>query len=323
VGRVALLIGSRSACLPPSDRAAVALALRLSECVVQAYCRPGDDEARRYALAAGAVSAVEVASAAEIERAGFDLLLVGEGGAGESGTDEGGDLLLAHIAERRGCAMVFEVLEVEENGQGLLVTRDLGRGAREVLRVEGAAVLGVSAQAPRGRYISRYRRQAAGGWSGAADAAAGAAGVGLGAWEPARPRARTGDLAARTAPPADERILALFGLAEAEGGGGGKKNVIEADPETCARHLLRFLAHHRLIGRRRPRPPGRAEAPAPAEEWEAAARSVHEAERSREPERAGVAAGVPATGKLGRGPRPVGQERPSRIRGPFRIDTHA
>jgi hypothetical protein len=302
--------------LPASDRAAVALALRLPGRLVRAYCRPGDEEARRYALAAAAVStgsAVSVASVHAIESAEFDVLLAGEGGTGE-----GGDLLLARLAERHGCALVFEVLEVEEDGEGLRVTRDLGRGAREVLSVEGPAVLGVSAQAPRGKYVSHYRRQAAaaaGGWTGGDDAGAwsGAAEGGASPWGPARPRPRTGDLAARTAPPAEERMLALFGVSGAGEGAGGKRSVIEADPETCARHLLRFLAHHGFIERRGPR---RREAAAPP------GRDAEAGLRQDRARGAGPPASAPA-GRLSRGPRPVGQERPARVRGPYGVDRHA
>lgn len=282
---------------------------------MQAYCRRGDDEARRYALAAGAAG---VSSAADLEDAGFDVLLVGEGGAGA-----GGDLLLAQIAERRGCAMVVEVLEVEEDREGLVVTRDLGRGAREVVRVEGAAVLGVSARAPRRGYVSHYRRQAAG--AGEAAAADAAPDAGIGSWEPVRPRPRTGDLGARTGRPASQRMLALLGVAEGGDRGAEQAHLIAADPETCARHLLRYLAHHGFIDRRASRLPDPTEVPERGEGPESSrepARRVAPA-RSGEPARPGPPPPLHPAGKLSRGPRPVGQESPSRVRGPFGKPSHA
>lgn len=349
--RISVLIGSRSggvegapgtatldkglASLPASDRAAVALAVGRLGGWVQAYCRPGDEEARRYALAAGAAGA---SSAADPEIAEFDVLLAGEGGAGD-----GGDLVLAQLAERRGCALVFEVLDVEEDRDELVVTRDLGRGARELLRVKGAAALGVSAQAPRRGYVSHYRRLAAGkAAAGEPRAAAAGARTGAGArdvchasatpgaeaaagpWGPARPRAKTADLAARTQPPATQRMLALMGVAGGEGGGGERAHLIEADPETCARHLLRYLAHHGFIER---------SMTPPAEQAAASERAAESARRTAvmEGNEAGRAAALrskaePAprpAGKLGRGPRPAGQDRPSRVRGPYGLQDGA
>jgi hypothetical protein len=356
VGRIAVLVGSRAvrrggegpeapASLPASDRAAVALATRRPGAEVRAYCRSGDGVARRYALAAGAAGVWPVAG---LEEAGFDLLLAGEAGAGA-----GGDLLLARIAERRGCALILEVVDVEERGGGFVVTRDLGRGARELLQVEGAAVLGVSAGAPRLGYVSHYRRQKAEPAPGGAGAperrgASGAerrgdvepepeagADLGSGPWEPVHPRARTGGLSARSGRPASERMLALLGVAGASGnagesGGGeagsGQRSLIEADAETCARHLLRYLAHHGFIERPPLQLPDRAEAPAgetgPASRGEparGAPAAVHAADRSAP----GAPPPLHPAGKLSRGPRPPGQEAPSRIRGPYGKPSHA
>jgi len=339
VGSVALLppaVPSGLPALPASDRAAMALAMLRLGGATRAYCWRGDEEARRYALAAGAAGVLAIDDVRGLD---FDLLLVGAGGAGA-----GGDLLLGRLAEEKQCAMVLDVLDVQAGGGALLVTRDLGRGARELLSVQGPAVLGISGQAPRLHYVSRYRRlavpAAAAGATVASPAPQAAARPDAASrdplaplsepWEPARPRARIEGLAQRTAGTATERMNALLGVSSGPAGRmepgeagtarTGLEHVVVADAETCARHLLRFLSHHGVIERRLTAGT-HAAAPPPG------------GGRADEPGQAGAAGGPrrpaatpppPAlTGKLSRGPRPPGEQQPARIRGPYGKAPHA
>ena len=157
---VAVILGSEQgtgdgalATLPKSDRAAVGLAVKRFGGPVLAYCLRADEAALRYALAAGAST---VALLDDVDRLDVDVVLVGNGGAGSWA-----DLLPALVAEHKQCAMLVDVLDVEVCPDSIAVTRDLGRGSREVLGLGGPAVLGVSEDAVQLLYVSRYRRQAA------------------------------------------------------------------------------------------------------------------------------------------------------------------
>jgi electron transfer flavoprotein alpha/beta subunit len=327
VERVSVLLGSAGAAgggapgqaaahaglpaLPASDRAAIALALSRLGGGVRAHCWRGDEEAERYALAAGAVAVTRID---DVEDVDFDILLAGAGGAGA-----GGDLLLAQLAERRRCALILEVLDVQEGTGGVLVTRDIGRGRREILSVEGPAVLGLSDQAPRLEYVSRYRRQTARPAAAVDDRPADPDPLAArsGSWEPVKPRPRTERLSERTGGSASGRMQALLGLPGGEAGEEGGGHVLQADAETCARHLLRFLSHHGII-RRRP-----AEAAGGAEAAGVAPRPAHPSPpRSAPLQPAPAPHAPPPTGKLARGPRPPGQASSHRSRGPFRIPEH-
>jgi electron transfer flavoprotein alpha/beta subunit len=247
--RVAIILGSNQdagdgalPALPKSDRAAVGLAVkRFVGGSVHAYCLGDDDTALRYALAAGASTAVPLGDVAEVDA---DVILVGNGGAGRWG-----DLLPALLAEHKRCAMLVDVLDVEVRPDRIAVTRDLGRGSREVLGVSGAAVLGVSEAAVQLLYVSRYRRQAA-------SVSRSAQRVGLtydplaevsGTWVPTRPRVKVRELAVKTGGSASGRLQALMGLAGGRAGNADREHVIRADAATCAQHLLRFLRHHGVI----------------------------------------------------------------------------
>lgn len=278
MGRVAVIVGSSPSAgaeaetagglpsgPPRSDRAAVALAAKRLGGRFEAYCLRDDGEALRYALAAGARSATRVADPRAID---FDLALVGSGGAGEWG-----DALAALLAESKRCALVLEVLDVEPVRDGWAVTRDLGRGAREIIDVRGGAVLGVAEGAAARLYVSRHRRRAAGTALPAAGTAPGdgreagaredpLAGA-SGPWEVARPRARTADLERRTRGAASERMQELFGLSP-QGEGARESPKIVADATTCARALVRYLSHHGFVAR------GAAEAPEVAPDASAA-----------------------------------------------------
>src|SRR5690606_25848222 len=154
--------------------------------------------------------------------------------------------------ERHGAALVLEVLDAELDGEYLRVTRDLGRGAGEVLRVRGPAVLVMSEDAPPRLYVSRHRRLVAAGRVGPVTPAVAAAPR----WEPPRPRTRATDLAGRTGGTATDRMNALVGAAAAMAPGDADAHVVIADAATCAKHLLRYLAHHGFITRRVEAVPG-------------------------------------------------------------------
>ena len=112
--------------LPSSDRVALGVALSELQGSVSACARAGDEEASRYAAAAGVDERLAPES---LEDYAFDVALLGRGGCGDDG-----DLLPARLAEVRGAALVFEVLDVRPRAEALEVTRDLGHGARDILR---------------------------------------------------------------------------------------------------------------------------------------------------------------------------------------------
>ena len=248
--RVAVIIGSRqeagtsalaSPTLPLSDRAAIGLALQRFGGLVHAYCRRGDPEAWRYALAAGAAHVRQLEAVAGLD---FDVMLVGSGGA-----EPYGDLLLAQLAAEKQGAMAFEVLDVVCAPHGLTVTRDLGRGSREVLALDRPAVLGIAAEATQLLYVSRYRRQAveAAVHVSHTEPLSGPLATLDSPWEPVRPRVRLGDLEARSTGSASTRLQTLFGIDTASNQGNDRSHIIAANAATCAQHLLRFLSHHGLM----------------------------------------------------------------------------
>ncbi len=238
--RVAVVIGSASPptgsgepALPPSDRGALALALARFPGELRAYS--ADPEARWFALAAG-VAAVEALSGLRI--GDFDVALVGRGGCAERG-----DGLPAQLAEDAGAALVYEVVDVRREADRLLVTRDLGRGARDLVSVRGRAVLVLGEDVERGAYVSRHRVNAARAAGGAARAPRAQERI---EWEPAAPRVRLGDHAARVAGSACERRNALFGM-----GGAAEcaASLLRGSAQECARQLLRYLSHHGFVAR--------------------------------------------------------------------------
>jgi hypothetical protein len=334
--RVAVVIGScQEAGIPKSDRAAIGLAMQRFGGQVHAYCLRDDAEALRYALAAGAATATPVEDVAAVNG---DVVLVGGGGA-----EPWGDLLLALLAGPKQCAMVCEVLDIAPGPAEMTVTRDLGRGGREVLAIRGPAVLGIAEAAPQLLYVSRYRRQVVrpallAPRTGLVHQSLTAVGS---QWEPARPRVKTGNLVTRTAGPASTRLQALLGLGADTDQENNRSHVIIADAVTCARHLLRFLRHHGMIAAAMPSAtvPGSLEIGA-----KTVARGTPDqadpvwAPHLRGPrplygERHGTARGprplppdsaASPQSPLGirtRGPRPVGRNAPQRRRGPRPLDT--
>jgi electron transfer flavoprotein alpha/beta subunit len=325
MARIAVIIGScqdlgaayaASPTLPRSDRAAIGLALQRFAGPVDAYCLRDDAEAWRYALAAGAATARRLDDLAGFD---FDVVLVGHGGA-----EPYGDLLLALLAEQKQCTMVFDVLDIVGRPDGLTVTRDLGRGSREVLELRGPAVLGIAEEATQLLYVSRYRRQMArpplvDHASLPPDPLAALSG----AWEPARPRGKTVPPAARTGASASARLQALLGMTASTSEADDRSHVIVADAATCARHLVRYLRHHGIIPSAKtalpdvvtpaatvvtpPQPPGKASGAAP----QRGPRPVSDALQG---------APEPQPSSPPRAPRPVGAPTPWRGRGPRPID---
>jgi electron transfer flavoprotein alpha/beta subunit len=295
--RIAAIIGSASPesatrvpTLPMSDRGAIALALARFAGDVRAYA--ADAGARCFARAAG-VETVEEVSGSEMGAA--DVVLIGRGGCADRG-----DLLPARLAEENGAALVYDVIDVQRESDRLLVTRDLGRGARDLLSVRGRAVLVVAESIERGPYVSRYRMNAA---QADSDESAARKEQNCVEWEPVTPRVRLGDHAARVAGSAVERMNTLFGAGQiAE----NTASLVRGSAEECARHLLRYLSHHGFVERRL------------GGEWESAsdeaARSQPTAQRL--PRSAEGAASIPIRAQ--RRPRPV-DERPLAMRGPFEV----
>jgi electron transfer flavoprotein alpha/beta subunit len=295
--RVAVIIGSASSethagasALPMSDRGAVALAMARFGGDVCGYA--SDSDARCFARAAG-VATVEEISSFEIER--VDVALIGRGGCGEYG-----DALPARLAEESGAALVYDVLDVQLEPDRLVVTRDLGRGARDVLGVRGRAVLVVADSVERGPYVSRYRINAEKAASGDSPAPRTSSDVG---WRPATPRVRLGDHASRVAGRAVERMNTLFGLGETA---DNDASLVRGSADECARHLLRYLSHHGFIER------GLGGAQERASEGVAASSPAE----GRQEQGATDAASIPIRAR--RRPRPI-DHRPLAMRGPFEV----
>lgn len=281
--RTAVIIGSSSSeiasgapTLPISDRGAIALAMARFGGNVCAYA--ADADARCFARAAG-IERVEEVSIQEIDGVDFvmggvddnlggvdavvasvDVALIGRGGCGEFG-----DALPARLAEQSGAALIYDVIDVQPKGDRLAVTRDLGRGARDLLSVRGRAVLVVADSVVRGPYVSRHRMNAqrtVGVESAArnepSDAKSPLQEEPNGGesdfrrepsrveWQSATPRVRLGDHASRVSGRAAERMNALLGV-----GGASEKtaSLVRGSAEECARHLLRYLSHHGFVER--------------------------------------------------------------------------
>jgi electron transfer flavoprotein alpha/beta subunit len=240
VTRIAAIIGSAplanasgTPTLPMSDRGALALAMTQLAGDVRAYA--ADSEARCFARAVGVET---VAGISDLELGAFDVALIGRGGCAERG-----DLLPAQLAEESGAALVYDVIDVQPEADCIVVTRDLGRGARDLLSVRGRAVLVVAESVERGPYVSRHRLNAArvvSRESAACDAPSSVE------WEPATPRVKLGDHAARVAGSAVERMNALFGMGEVR---SNTASLVHGNAEECARHLLRYLSHHEFVER--------------------------------------------------------------------------
>ena len=307
MARIVAIVGSASPApasgaptLPVSDRGAIALAMARFGGDVRVYA--ADADARCFARAAGVETIEEIS---DPEMGAADVILIGRGGCAESG-----DLLPARLAEEGGAALVYEVIDVQREADRLLVTRDLGRGARDLLSVRGRAVLVVAESVERGPYVSRYRVnavKAAGGESAAGNEPRGESATrkesnSVG-WEPATPRVRLGDHAARVAGSAVERMNALIGVGEIAENTAG---LVRGSAEECARHLLRYLSHHGFVDR------------GLGGEWESAPDEAARSQPTRQRPRRSEAGAPSIPIRLRRRPRALHQ-RPLATRGPFEV----
>ncbi len=244
--RALVIVGDRQGITAGSDKAAVCRTVEQFAGAAFVASYHASDAAVRYALAAGVNSLVAPSFNA-------DLMVFGRGG-----TDPEGDLRAAKLANQRQAGLILDVLEFRldqsapaagqaatgtgEHGK-LVVTRDLGRGAREILIVSFPVVLVMAEAAAPARYISRYRQMSA----------APTYPLELPPdppntrWSPLRPRTAVKDLHQKTTGSATNRMFDAFGLTEVTNNGAKSDSLIAADPETCATHLLRFLAHHGLM----------------------------------------------------------------------------
>jgi hypothetical protein len=219
--------------LPRADRAAIDSARR-SETPWGCVTLPGDAHTREYALAAGG-HLVEMTSVSILPA----LTLAGTGFV-----EAVGDQQLAEWSERSEASLLFDVLSWDREGNELwMITRDAGRGRRDLLSVAGAVTLVLSPGVARPSYVSRHRRTLArrsaefhravtGDGRATADAP----------WELARPRPRA---IASTVTSLDDRLDAAFGSVMTASASSDR--VVTGDPERCANELLRFLAHHGFV----------------------------------------------------------------------------
>ena len=318
--RATVVIDCMDGRLPPSDRAAATLAAtRFGESA--AFCPSGAESALRYALAAGCTRVSR-----ELERDNADVYLVGSGGA----QDEG-DLMAARLAAAKGAELVLNVLDAQSLDGELRVERDLARGAREVLYFSGPAVLMLSDEAPRPRYVSHHRQRMARLPPAAQQPETEQSARGAGAtWGPVRPRTKTAELGAKTSGDARSRMFAAFGINQQS---TDSKSVIEGDADTCAAHLVRYLAHHQIIERTTHQDLGLtssspAASTAPVERKSDATTSVTRGPRSLERPTTGAARRPrryqPSPGRAGnlaRAPRPLDGSRLANCRGPYPIET--
>lgn len=216
-----------------ADRAALSLAIRRMGVRPRVLCTT--DDAMRYAMAAG-VDANWLMDEQDVAAPTYGLAIVG--------TCD--DLAAAALAEARDAALLFDVLDAEyDKNDDLHVTRDMGRGAKDVLRIKGPAVLGMSDEAPSTLYVSRYRRNLVTRLPRRGRVIVESHEE---PWQLTRPRTKTTDLALRTGGSATSRSLAIFGISSSGGSAESTgEHIIEDDPDICAQHLLRFLAHHGYI----------------------------------------------------------------------------
>lgn len=282
--------------LPKSDRAAVGMALAELQGSIVVCTRAGDRDALRYAAAAGVERFLELPA---LEDCAFDIALVGRGACTDA--RDAGDWLPAMLAEHRGAALAYEVIDFHQSADGLKVERDLGHGARDILLVQGPAVLVVADTARRTGYVSRRRVLAA----AAATRSDPPDEASRTDWHRTKPRVRLRGHAAKVAGSATNRLNDLFGITHGEE--SNDSHVVTGSPETCARHLLRYLAHHDFIAPDMIPVPEAAHTPEPARKAVlAAARPI-----ARRP--------LPLETKIeSRAPWPVSGRRLPR-RGPYRL----
>lgn len=229
--RAVVVVDCVGSILPPSDQAAATQGA-MSFCEATAFCPTDNEVVLRYALAAGCSGI-----ALSLEQHTADVYLIGRGGAGPDG-----DLMAARLAIALDAHLVLDVLDVKCERGELRINRDLGRGTREILALSGPAVLVMADDAPQPKYVSRYRRNSV----PVPEVAKCIQTLDDVRWEPVRRRTKTADLSAKTTGDASSRMFDAFGLNQKS---ADASTILTGDAETCARHLLRYLAHHGFIDR--------------------------------------------------------------------------
>lgn len=320
-----------------ADRAVLELGIDRFPGGLEVYCVGPDDAARRYALAACA-SRVNVLSDLQVVRA--EWVLVGPGSLADFG-----DWLPAALAERLAAALVFDIQDIlAVEGNTLTVWRDLGSGNRDELAITGPAVLVFAPWLVPTRYVSRFRQRAV----QAVPVQSQEAGLPnplqrlVGDWEPVRPRVQLRAAVPGEPTTAEDRANRAFGLGADTEDSNDASQPLQADPATCAAHLLRYLRHHGLLPRSIPVALSEAEilpasgtlelsppqfVAAPAERsvsfMTRTPRLIGEVaveRHTRQPRRAeGPLPTAPFPAAVSRRPRLVGGLAPERRRGPRRI----
>ncbi|TDI47658.1 MAG: hypothetical protein E2P02_02820 [Acidobacteria bacterium] len=303
--------------LSKSDRGALGLALSELKGSIVACTRAGDQDAARYAAAAGVEQFLEPRG---LEDCAFDIALVGRGACSDA--RDAGDLLPAMLAERRGAALAYEVVDLRRRADGLEVVRDLGHGARDILLVQGPAVLVIADSVRRTGYVSRRRVLAAAPKGSESPDEASQID-----WQRTQPRVRLSGHAAKVQGSATNRLNDLFGIA-ITGSRGKESNdsqLVTGSPETCARHLLRYLAHHDFIA------PDRIPMPETSHRLEPPSEAVLAPARPRARPRRGPRRATDSDQGIARRPLPLKKTIESRVpqpvsgrriarRGPYRLN---
>ncbi len=295
--------GNESEWMPESDRAALGLAFAAAPHETRAFVDVADGLGRAYALAAGAK---DVRPLSELETSDFRLALVGLGAIDRLGLAFAGAL-----AERRQAVLALDVLEVRAGPTELIVTKDLGRGAREEWTVCGSLVAVVSPLARKAPYVSRFRvRMAATRSEGLSEPRVPR--LRETTWFVARPRVRLGSLSATLGGSTEDRVSRAFGATN-DLRQGDSQRAIQAEPEVCAEYLLRFLGHHGFL----------SEALSGAPQFDLAAPQPAVSLPAGQAPRDAQSASQQLTTRVARGPRQVNRQNSGLARRPRPFDSEA
>jgi hypothetical protein len=221
-----------------SDRAAVGLAASRFAGPVIGFCPCHDQLAMNYGIAAKTATLAPLPTPAEMD---FDVALMGQ-----CALTAFGDELAGILAEQKNATLIFDVLDFHQEGSVLRVIKDVGNGNREEWTITGPVVMVISADAVRPPYVSRYRRMMAARDLPDEVEQLEAFAIRVAEWEGVRPRAKLGRRAELYSGQAEDRMSAAFGIAAASASGANDR-IIRADAVTCARHLLRYLAHQGFL----------------------------------------------------------------------------
>jgi hypothetical protein len=222
-----------------SDRAAIGLAVSRFTEPATGYCPQGDEHAVIYGMAS------EIAKVVPLPlprvKSDFDVALVGQCALTEFGAE-----LAGMLAERTNATLIFDVLDVYPEVDQLRIIKDVGHGDREEWIVSGPVVMVIAANAVHPPYVSRYRRMMAVQKQLQSEPEQHEAYSKPAAeWEGIRPRAKL-NRGAHSYGLAEERMSAAFGIT-AMNRTITNDRLIDADAATCARHLIRYLAHHGFL----------------------------------------------------------------------------